>query len=321
MNLLDTIESVISKKGLRCKREIIDSTEFLVGQTEQCENSNTYFVLDSLEGKNCIGHWIEEAAIYIPFIKKLKLKYPKIKILFDGYKRYKKQFCDLFEINEDDIIYVCDRELFDPIIKGRDNGCNHNRMDELYYPQDKEYTIIIPCYMYIYYIASYTDNNYYKLFNNFKQLLPVKENNTKDIECIYIIRSIKSNNENYKLGTTNRKFHNLDDVIETISNMGIPIYDAADFKDLKEQIDTVNRAKTIIVEAGSAMIINALLFSKNAHIILLNKPILCEFSDLELNLIKKHNTYEIVWDNSDTANIMIPIAKLEYILKKRLGKL
>jgi len=194
-------------------------------------------------------------------------------------------------------------------------------MDELYYPQDKEYTIIIPPYMYIYYVAWYTDNNYYKLFNNFKQLLPVKENNTKDIECIYMIRSIKSNNENYKLGINNRKFHNLDDVIETISNMGIPIYDAADFKDLKEQIDTVNRAKTIIVEAGSAMIINALLFSKNAHIILLNKPIWCAFSDFELNLIKYHNTYEIVWDNSDTANIMIPIAKLEYILKKRLGKL
>jgi len=295
----------------------IDNTKFIIAYRGNIENTNIYLVLDTHEGKNCVGHWLWECVIYTIFFNKLKTIYPNIKILFNGYKKYKEHFCNTAGISSNDMCYTSIVTTFHPTFH------NSNFINELYTPLEKEYTIIVPEYKYLGFLSSY--GKYYpnskfnlefrSLFKLYKDTLPLIPNIKKDIDCIYMIRS-SDTGENYS--RNRRNFINMDEVTELMNKKNIPIYDVKNFNSIEEQIKVVERAKTIVVEHGSGWFINGIMFSKNTHLIVLQKiPIGC--LELEDELCKENNnTYEYIENTLDNWTIFnIPIDKLEDALQKR----
>ena len=278
MAFLNQIEERIKLKCSHIERNRIRDTEFIVGRTSATNDIDIYLVLDSLEGKECVGHWLWECSIYVQFFKELQTIYPSIKILMNGYKRYKEQFCELLGV------------------------------DKKYL----EYTYLL----YLHLKNTVLHNSYRKLFTEMNSMFPFTPIIEKTVPIIYMRRSLDTN-ENYKNGTNRRKFNNLDTVIKFIQNKEIPIYDVKDFSNLKEQIEVVEKAKVIIVEHGSAWYINGILFSRGTHIIILNKlGIGC--IDLEDELCKENgNTYEFIESSSGPNNIIINIQELNNAIERR----
>jgi hypothetical protein len=316
--VFEQIKSVISDSiHLNTNILNIDDVKFIIGSTNNSDNTNIYLVLDTHEGKNCVGHWLWECVVYTIFFNKLKGSYPNLKILCHGYKRYKEHFCNNAGISSKDICYD---SIINPYRPNFHNSCFIN---EIYTPVEEEYTIIVPEYKYLGFLSSY--NKYYpnshfnlefrKLFRLYKDTLPLRKNIEKDLDCIYMIRS-RDLSENYS--RNRRNFINMDDVTELMNKKKIPIYDVIDFDSIAEQIKIVERAKTIVVEHGSGWWINGVLFAKNTHIIVLQKiPIGC--LELEDELCKENNnTYEFIENTlNDWTKFNIPIDKLEVALKKR----
>jgi capsular polysaccharide biosynthesis protein len=147
-------------------------------------------------------------------------------------------------------------------------------------------------------------------------MFPFTPNIEKSVPFIHMRRSADTT-ENFKHGINRRKFNNLDVVLLHMEARGIPVYDVKDFSNLKEQIEVVEKAKVIIVEHGSAWYINGILFSRGAHIIVLNKlPIGC--MDLEDELCKENgNTYEFIESMGDSENIVINIQELSAAIERR----
>jgi hypothetical protein len=311
MSLLYQIKEEISHRCSTVDLFYVDDTPFVIGKTSASTDSNVYLVLDTLEGRECVGHWLWEAFIYVPFFKKIQARYPNIKILMSGYKRYKEQFCEALDIKREYLEFNAQIDRYIARYNNKDINA------ELYYPQEEEYTVIVPRYTYLLFLSYNEDEEFRRLFREMKELLPLTPNVEKTTPCVYMIRS-KDHTENYKTGTSIRPFHNLSEVIDVVQGEGIPIYDVKDFNSLKEQIRIVEKAKTIIVEHGSAWFINGILFSRNTHIIVLNKlPIGC--IDLEDQLSKENgNTYEFIESLMSFPDIKINIDQLRSALKKRL---
>jgi capsular polysaccharide biosynthesis protein len=149
-------------------------------------------------------------------------------------------------------------------------------------------------------------------------MFPFTPNIEKSVPFIYMRRSADTT-ENYKNGTNRRKFNNLDVVLLHIETRGIPVYDVKDFSNLKEQIEVVEKAKVIIVEHGSAFLMNGILFARNSHIIILNKlSIGC--MDLEDRVCKENgNTYEFIESMGGSGNIIINIQELSNAINLRIN--
>jgi hypothetical protein len=231
----------------------------------------------------------------------------------NGYKRYKEQFCELLGVDKEYIEYTSIFDAYSPNYEGIISN------QELYYPCKDSYTIIVPDYTYLLYLHvknTVLHNSYRKLFTEMNSMFPFTPNIEKTVPFIYMRRSLDTS-ENYKHGINRRKFNNLDSVIEVIKNKDIPIYDIKDFSNLKEQIEVVEKAKVIIVEHGSAWYINGILFSRRAHIIVLNKlGIGC--LDLEDELCKENgNTYEFIESSTGPENININIEELNNAIERR----
>jgi len=313
MAFLNQIEEKISGRCSSIERIRIRDTEFIVGRTSATNDIDTYLVLDSLEGKECVGHWLWECSIYVPFFKELQTIYPSLKILMNGYKRYKEQFCELLGVDKKYLEYTSIFEAYSP------NYETINSNQELYYPCKDNYTIIIPDYTYLLHLHiknTVLHTSYRKLFTEMNSMFPFTPNIEKSVPFIYMRRSADTT-ENYKNGINRRKFNNLDVVLLHMEASGIPVYDVKDFSNLKEQIEVVEKAKVIIVEHGSAWYINGILFSRGAHIIVLNKlPIGC--MDLEDELCKENgNTYEFIESMGDSENIIINIQELNNAIERR----
>ena len=316
--VIEQIYSVISNKlHLNTTYISIDNNIFIIASTGNSDNTNIYLVLDTHEGKNCVGHWLWECVVYTTFFNKLKSIYPNLKILCSGYKRYKEQFCNSAGISSENICYNSIITTYHP------NFHNSQFINEIYTPIEKEYTLIVPEYKYLGFLSSY--GKYYpnskfnlefrNLFKLYKDTLPLTPNIQKDINCIYMIRS-SDTAENYS--RNRRNFINMDAITDLIKKKNIPIYDVKNFNSLEEQIKVVERAKIIIVEHGSGWFINGILIPKNVHIIILQKiPIGC--IQLEEELCKENNnTYEYIENTlKDWTEFNIPLNKLEEALEKR----
>ena len=308
MILLKQICLEVEKRCSSVDRLSIDDTDFIIGRTANSDDTSIYLVLDSLEGRECVGHWLWECSIYVPFFKRLQMIYPTLKLLMNGYKRYKEQFCEILGVDKSYIEYESDIDVYRPTVAGRDISA------ELYYPLCKEYTVIVPRYTYLLLLSICEDSEFRDLFRKMKELFPLTPAITKSVSCIYMIRSNTS--DTYARGSGIRDFLNLNDVVNTVKSYSIPIYDVKDFTSLREQISVVERAKVIIVEHGSAWFINAILFARGAHIIVLNKlPIGCIELEDQLS-IESGNTYEFIESSLDWRNIVIPLDKLDRAITK-----
>jgi hypothetical protein len=311
--ILEGISNNIKSIGIESEIINVEGIDFIKGKKLNGLSESdipVYLLLDTYEGKDCIGHWLWECANYLLYFKSLKLIYPKLKILFAYRKKYKEIFYRHFNISDDDISYNGTINKLPDYRVGnmRYNGC----FGELVIPNDSNFILIIPRFTFPWHLAYNKDEEYRMIFRNFKNALNIPNNIKKNVDFIYLIRSIDVNNENFKSGTYLRNFHNLDDVINLMNKKGIKIIDVTKLSTLQEQIDIIQSARNIIVEHGSAWFINGLILSSNSHIITLNKnPI--KAINLELNLLKEqNNTFEFLEStNKDYNNIIIDISYLE----------
>jgi len=312
MSILDQIEQCVKIRCGSTERIRVRDTEFIVGRTSATNDADTYLVLDSFEGKDCIGHWIWECGLYVQFFKELQTIYPSLKILMNGYKRYKEQFCELLGVDKKYLEYESTNIGYSPFFK------NTVLEAELYYPKNADFTVIVPRYTYLIFLSVWIDNEMHKLFTHMNSIFPFTPNVEKSVPFIYMRRSTDTT-ENYKNGINRRPFSNLDVVLLHMEAREIPVYDVKDFSNLKEQIEVVEKAKVIIVEHGSAFLMNGILFARNSHIIILNKlSIGC--MDLEDRVCKENgNTYEFIESMDGPENIIINIQELSNAINLRIN--
>jgi len=310
--LLNQLETIIkSVRPFTTTRLPVHSSTFLVGRTANSDDTNTYFVLDSISGSVCVGHWLHECGIYTTFYKTLKSQFPSLRILCNGYKRYKEHFLDAAGIDLATIFYTSTTHFFDA------HTLQKSCQAELFLPHDTDYTVIYPDYSYLEFLTSYVPPLYYTLLDEYKLSLPFTSNVTKDIEFVYFMRTA-----NRAENISGRKFVNQDEIIDLMKKYNIPVYDVKDFNSIKEQVAIVERAKTIIVEHGSAWFINGILMANKSHSIILNR-ISNNCHPFEDELTKRYETpYEFVLSTTNTENnydIYIPISRLEEAILKRLS--
>ena len=309
--ILEGVSNNLKSIGIESEIINVEGIDFIKGKKLNGLSESdvpVYLLLDTYEGKDCVGHWLWECANYLLYFKSLKLIYPKLKILFAYRKKYKEIFYRHFDISDDDISY-------NGIITDLPNYIfgimKYHCFGELVIPNDSNFIIIIPRFTYPFYLMHYADEEYRVLFRNFKNALKIPNNIQKKVDFIYLIRSRGINSENYKTGSNVRKFHNLDNVINLMNKKGIEIVDVSNLSTLQEQIDIIQNTRNIIVEHGSAWFINGLILSSNIHIIVLNKVSIGIFN-FELELLKEqNNTCEFIKSIKDCNNIIIDIPYLE----------
>jgi hypothetical protein len=225
---------------------------------ESTIDSNTsvtcrYICLDTIEGASCFGHWMIEAALFLPYLSSLKEHSPvPIKILLQEPKKYKSIVLKEFGIFDKDICYST---------KTRHMGGDWQRVHVL--PSEDNYEIYIPHFTFCW-ESTPSSVNYFKHIEAFRKHF-IKEDIHKDIDVLYLKRSSK---ENYKHNF--RHFINFEEVVQMLTNEGCQILDIDTLNDLQSQINLVRRAKILIIEQGSATTINAGWFAENSQIILLN---------------------------------------------------
>ena len=129
---------------------------------------NYYFYMDTLFN-DAFAHWVFESGIYLPLFKKLKEKYPNIKIYFKELKSYKLALLKAFDIEE----YVTE-------IKPNNIVC---------FPTYQSFHIFLPNHTNS--NDTIIDTKYISYVNNFYNNL--KQINKKDIDILYLPRGKKEN--------------------------------------------------------------------------------------------------------------------------------
>jgi hypothetical protein len=263
-----------------------------------------YCILDTTEGSSCFGHWMWECAIFVPYIKSLQAECTKkIKILLNGYKRYKLNVLTDFGIDESDIVYST-------------NMSNQGAWQEHYViPMEKEYIAYLPRFMYLWPVTIHTDA-FFKHVDNFRDFY-ISKSIDKTIPVLYLRRS---RTENYNLHT--RKFINIDSMIDMLNKNYVTILDVDTLTSIRPQIDAVLRSKVIILEMGSAYTVNAGWFAANSHIIILNDFFNAAIaSEPYMQVIRKqlkdrNNTHEsLSLSNSFHASFNVDVDKLEKLIQ------
>ena len=313
--ILEGVSHNLKSIGIESEIVNVEGIEFIKGKKLNGLSESeipVYLLLDTHEGKDCIGHWLLECVNYLLYFKSLKFIYPNLKILFAYRKKYKEIFYRHLNISDDDISY---NGTITDLPNYRFGIMKYICFGELVIPNDSNFILIVPRFTFSFYLTDYADEEYRMIFRNFKNALNIPNNVKKNVDFVYLIRSIGVNNENFKIGT--RNFYNLNDVVNLINKKGIEIVDVSNLSTLQEQINIIQNARNIIVEHGSAFFINALTISSNKHFIVLNKLPIGIFN-LELELLKEqNNTCEFIESIRDCHNILIDIQYLE----KRIDEL
>ena len=218
--------------------------------------SFVYVSLDTIEGSDCVGHWIWECSLFLPYIKELQreLSVP-IKILLKNEKRYKRIILSDFGFQESDIVYST--KLV------QDNG---NRWQDKYVsPIESEYICYVPEFFYLWNVEVNT-TPFFEALTKFrdhfmKTIQPVE----KTIPLLYIGRSRK---ENYN--PQRRIFTNLDTFWNMLEQNNVTILNVDKLQSFQTQFTMVMRSKVIIMEMGSAFTINGGFLATDSHIIIMN---------------------------------------------------
>ena len=255
--------------------------QFFSIQETVTDDNTVVCSLDTIEGSDCFGHWINECAIFLPAIKQLQLKYPTLKILLRHRRRFKLNILADFGFSEDDIIYsdtlstdchcsqwlYCNNLKYEWLYIDEARYCSHIRHGWAI-PSNPSSVFIRPNYTFLN-VTIIETTSFKSLVSQFKAWYGIPEDiPSKSIPFLYLIRSKK---ENYALNA--RAFQNIDQMVDMCKRQEIEILDIDTLSSLRDQIQKVLSAKTIILEWGSAMI-NATYFSKGSHVIILNSYVL-----------------------------------------------
>ena len=96
----------------------------------------------------------------------------------------------------------------------------------------------------------------------------------------------------------------MEPVLQMLNENSVQILDVDKFASLKPQVDIIQQANVIVVEMGSALLINGCLFATNSHIIILNdfeNLTESQFSYIQVYkklLLDHNNTYELFLSKS-----------------------
>ena len=235
-----------------------------------------YFCIEHLHDE-AFGHWVYESSIFLVIFYKLKVLYPNIKILnYLAKRNFKKCIYNSFTIKDDEIIYNIENKN-NCIIFQRYTTHHDGNLKEVY-------------------------QNYLEKFYNY--LINKSNINNKDINILYLPRG---NIENYK--GNDRVITNQNNIIELVKTYeNTLIYNTDNTKNIIDQINLINRTKTIIVDYGASFFVNG-FFIKDAHIIVLGTNIVHEYFPacvIIYELIKSKNksiTFIPTVDNNDITNI------------------
>jgi len=216
----------------------------------------SYVSLDTTEGSDCVGHWLWECAIFLPYIKDIsKNTTTSLKILFRNRKEYKVKILADFGFYESDIAYS-------PImVPFGDGGQFQTRV----HPSEEEYSVYVPQFSHI--VNQLDNNNLFSTrINRFrKYYIDSLPNISKTIPISYMARS---NKENYHLNP--RRFENMDAFCNLLNKYNVNIISVDNLDSFKAQFEIILRTKVLIVEMGSAFAINAGIIAADSHIITFN---------------------------------------------------
>jgi hypothetical protein len=261
-----------------------------------------YVSMDTAEGTGCVGHWIWECALFLPYIKDIQKKTTiPLKILLNEKRRYKTNILSDFGFYEDDIIYSTRMEK------------DGNEWQEHYViPVENEYMMYAPKFFYLW-KTSVNTAEFFDALERFREFYIGKlQSITKTTPIVYVARSRLENYEPNK-----REFINFDDFCAMLVKRDVDILNVDTFSSLIPQFQAILNAKTIIVEMGSAFTINAAFIASNSHIIVINDNIdyhTCCYSFVQIYkklMSLRNNTFEIFSRSSFNKSFHLDLTKFE----------
>jgi capsular polysaccharide biosynthesis protein len=227
---------------------------FGILQTTSNNPKHIYCLLDTKDASDCVGHWIWECAIFLPYVQTLRriLANNTLTILLCNKKRYKRNILQDFHISESDIAYS------ESMTGNSIEQSNH------VVPMESEYVAYVPHFLYFHGVTTNTTLffHYVNTFRSYYMKVPLEK---KTIDVLYVRRSKK---EHYKGNF--RHCMNMDETLAMMERNGVTMMDVDEFSSLQPQFDMVLRSKVIIAEMGSAYSINGCFLATNSHIIVLN---------------------------------------------------
>jgi len=260
-----------------------------------------YVSMDTAEGAGCVGHWIWECALFLPYIKDLQKQTEKpLKILLNQKRRYKTNILSDFGFYEDDIIYSSQ------MAKGGDQW-----QEQYVVPNEDKYIMYVPKFFYPWNTYIHTDI-FFIAIERFRQfyisaLPPIAQ----DTPITYVARSRV---ENYARSA--RAFINMDEFCNLIDKKGIETLHVDTLSSLTPQFKAILSSKTIILERGSVFTINAAIIARNSHIIILNDFYETDSTDPHMKVLQKlmylhNNTFHIFSRGSSTNPFNVDIPEFE----------
>jgi hypothetical protein len=192
-----------------------------------------YFCIDGIYHE-AWSHWVDESAIYLPLFLKLKKLYPSLKLYSFGKKGYKNAMYKAFDISPEDIVYTLA------------SSCNI-----CFFPR----YISLADHRQPFLFLKHAQALYSYLIN--KCPAPVK-----DIDILYLPRGSK---ENYS--QNNRQIpvqSQLAEVLSTIPYVRVLFTDT--IENMIDQFSLVRRAKVILLNEGSSLLVNG-FFAVDSKII------------------------------------------------------
>ena len=259
------------------------------------KNSVSYVSLDTEEG-GCVGHWIWECALFLPYIKDLQRE-KTVKIVLREKKKYKTNILADFGFTEADIIYS-------PIM----TQDGPNWQEQYVIPQEQEYNLYAPTFFYLWNVSEHTTSFFTALESFRNYYIDSFTDITKSIKISYVARSKK---ENY--ASNFRSFVNAGEFRKMLEDTGVHIIDTDELSSLKPQFCDILKSRTIIVEMGSAFTINAAFMAENSHIIVINDiweyntTTITFFRAIKKLIGERNNTVEIYSTGSHMAAFKIDL--------------
>jgi capsular polysaccharide biosynthesis protein len=261
--------------------------------------------MDTSEG-GCIGHWVWEAAIFLPYIKDIQKKETKpLKILLNNKRVYKTNILSDFGFYEADIIYSTNMVQ------------DGNTWQEKYVtPTDTSYMMYVPKFFYLWNTFPST-HTFFEALHRFREFyISSIPPTTKTIPILYVARSYK---ENYSLNA--RAFVNMEEFRTMLVKNNVKIMEVDEFTSLTPQFQEILSANVIITEMGSAFIINGCFMASNSRIIVLNDMFNYHTCDYGFFQVKKtimpdrKNIVDIFSLSTDRSAFSVDIPKFEAVVK------
>jgi hypothetical protein len=213
-------------------------------------NLNIYFILETPH-QAAFGHWVFESSIFLPYFN--SFKNAKLLVNKNPTKKYKSLFFKLFNITEDNIVYL--DNAYDESVEYKDipknNICIIPRHTAICHTLKDDIIDRINIFM--------------NLLSTFKHVI-INNDYTydKEIEHLFLPRNTI---ENY---TQNERSFDYSKIYKILEDKDYISYNTMDTEDMHKQIVLISKAKNIYLDYGSAFVVNG-FFSKNSNIYVNNK--------------------------------------------------